>query len=177
MLLRLIYFTLIVSLFSCSKNPTKEPLVGSVSFSVNGTSYNWRESSNNSDYLYMFIYTSTTGTYHFTVTSAGSTFPVPFIKEIFLTFPSTSLTTNTPFTYTNTNDSSIYRPSIVVSASTAYDPFSAYRADIGDYSTVTITGIHDKRADGSFSARLTRVSDLAKINIINGTFKNVEITP
>jgi hypothetical protein len=116
-------------------------------------------------------------TNQFTVSSAGNASLVPFIKEISLTLAATSLTINTPFTYTNTNDSSSFRPSIVVSASTTPDPFTTYLADIGDYSTVTITGIHDKRADGNFSARFTRASDLTKIDITNGTFKNVEVTP
>lgn len=182
MLLRLACFTLILSLFSCSK-PTKEPLVGSVSFSVNGTSHSWTEqqgqtAANANSFLLMNIYTSTAGTYHFNVSNAASIWLIP-AKEIFLTFPATTLTMNTPFTLTNTVPATYpYPHSVVIYPGTGYDPSAVYNASAtGDFATVTITSLHDGRADGSFSARLTRVSDLAIINITNGTFKNVEITP
>ncbi len=46
---------------------------------------------------------------------------------------------------------------------------------MGDFATITFTRVDGKRADGTFSAKLTRASDSAKVNITDGIFKNVEI--
>ena len=157
--------------------------MGSVSFSVNGTFYSWNEqdsqnASNANTFLLMNIYSAAPGTYIFYVSNAASNWLIPG-KEINLTFNTNTLTTNTPFTLTNTTAPSYpYPHEIVIYPSTVYDAAYVYFASsIGDFATVTITNIHDGRADGSFSAKLTRVSDASTINITNGIFKNVEILP
>lgn len=82
---------------------------------------------------------------------------------------------NTPFAYTTTA-SSAYKSIVVVSTVLSYDPFTIYLAyAIGDFATVTFTSVHDQKADGNFKARRTRVSNLAKIDITNGTFVNVDL--
>jgi hypothetical protein len=181
MLLRLSYFTLFVFLFSCSKDPVKTPLLGSVSFSANGTSYSWNEQNTSSaaNYLTMDIYLSAPGIYHLNITNQFSGNLIPQ-KTVDLTFLTSALRTNTPFTYTNTTAvNPLFPPhQVVVSTVTGNDLTTVYNGyDIGDFATVTITGVHDQLADGNFTARLTRLSDLAKINITNGNFQNVKIMP
>jgi hypothetical protein len=176
MLLRITSFAIIVFLLSCSKKPV-EPPVGYVSFTANGTSYSWVESTaNNDNYLAMYI-GGGPGAYYFKASSDDPWTLHPF-REVYLTFPAPNLTTtNTPFTLTNTIADPYLSPhDISVSNATAYDPFNYYHASkIGDYATVTITSVHDNRLDGVFTAQLHRASDSAVVNITNGTFTNVEI--
>jgi hypothetical protein len=67
------------------------------------------------------------------------------------------------------------------------DPTGIYEiSQAGDYGTITITKIQDnlpsqfvsataRRANGTFTARLTRRSDGAKVEITGGKFEYVEI--
>jgi len=177
--LRLVCFTLVVFLFSCSKNPT-EPLVASVSFTANGASYSWNEDhSQSANYLTMDIYMATPGTYHLNITNQF-TGNLIAQRSVDLTFLTAALTTNTPFTYTvAVAVNPLYPPhQVVVATTTANDLSVVYNGyDVGDFATLTITSIHDQMADGNFTARLTRLSDLAKITITNGSFQNVKIMP
>ena len=159
--------------------------MGSVSFTANGVSYSWIEqmdqtASTANTFLLMYIYTSTAGTYHFNVSNASSPWLIP-AKELFITFQApVPFTTNTPFTLTNTTAiSGLYFPhSIAAYSGTVFEPANVFNAsEIGDFATITLTAIHDNRADGNFTAKLTRMSDTSVVNITNGAFKNVEIMP
>lgn len=179
MLLRISLFAIIVSLCSCSKDSHYKAPVGTVSFTANGIPYSWYEENDESkeEYLTMYIFSPGTGVYRFSTTNEYGQHLRP-LRMVYLTMMTNSLVTNTPFTYTNTTSTDPSYPphEISVSNYTTFDPahyFSAYA--VGDFATVTITSIHDKRADGNFSARMTRLSDSTSINITNGLFKNVEI--
>jgi len=177
MLLRITSFAIIVFLFSCSKKPVAQP-VGHVGFTANGTSYSWSEEfkSTADNYLTMYI-GGAPGSYYLNASNDFSATLHPY-RKVFLTFVAASLTTNTPFTYTNTTtpDPYLIPHEISVSNITIYDPVSLYEASkIGDFATVTITSVHDNRVDGIFTAQLHRASDSSVVNITNGTFTNVEI--
>jgi len=154
--------------------------LGSVKFTVDGTTYSWIEQKDQTPantFLLMNIEGSTAGTYFFIVSNAFSGSLIP-AKEKVITFQApVPLTTNTPFTLANTSTPSFPPHSIAVFTSTAFEPSRVYYASrIGDFATITITSIHDNnRADGNFTAELTRLSDSTSVNVTNGRFKNVKI--
>lgn len=161
-------------MLSCSKNPT--PLVAAVTFTANGISYNWKEERNTSasNYVSMQFFKQTSGLYYLSTTTTASNNLIA-AKDISLFFQASGIAVNTPFNYTTTA-SSAYISSVVVTTALSYDPTTVYLASsVGDFATITFTSIHDQKADGNFTARLTRVSDLAKIDITNGTFVNVDL--
>jgi hypothetical protein len=181
MLLRIICLAFIASFISCSKDSQQSTPTGTVSFIINGALYSWNEQNDDSreDYLTMAIYSAGTGAYRFSATNEYSVHLHP-LRMVYLTMMTNSLVTNSPFTYSNTTqvDPSYPPHQISVSNISIYDPVHYYSAyGIGDFATVTITKIHDNRADGTFSARMTRLSDSTSINITDGVFKNVEIQP
>lgn len=181
MLLRIIYFAFIASILSCTKDSQQAAPAGTISFTVNGAFYSWSEQNDDSreDFLSMGIYSAGPDAYHFNATNEYSLHLHP-LRMVNLIIQANSLVTNTPFTNTNmiANNPSGAPNQISVANVSIYDPvhyFSGYA--VGDFATVTITNIHDNRADGSFSARMTRRSDSTSINITDGVFKNVEIQP
>ncbi|MES2431824.1 MAG: hypothetical protein V4556_12900 [Bacteroidota bacterium] len=177
MLLRLIIFISMISFISCTKDPPAT-LVGTVSFSANGTSYSWTENNDydSESFMSTSIYASGGDTYHLNISNAFASHSIPF-REVFLTFKTASLVTGTPFTHANTIADNLYAPhDIAVSPSIGIDQAYLYKASkIGDAATITITSIHGDYADGTFSATLTRASDQAVLNITSGNFKNIRI--
>jgi hypothetical protein len=169
----------ILALFSCSKEndftpPPSPPPIGSLSFSINGTTFNWKEERNtaSSNFLDIAIYPDWSG-YILNASTLNPNLPYRFVN---LPIQTPTLGVNTPFTFLNNGN----RPNLAVAISTAptpyVDPSVDYRAYLGDQVTVNITKIQDKRASGTFSANLTRGSDSSKVNITEGRFVNIRIT-
>ena len=182
---RFISLGLILFLLSCTKKDSPPPPVAYVSFSVNGSSYTWTEVKNTSagDKIVIGIYKHTEGhpqkgKYYFHASSAFASLSPPE-KRVFLSTETSTLTTNTPFTYALTSTfTPVFAPHEVIATNltSSYHPLTIFKAtEIGDFATITFTRINDKRADGTFGAKLTRLSDSAKINITDGIFKNVEV--
>ena len=178
MTLRIVAIALTVSICSCSKKLTA-PLVGSVNFSVNGSSYNWTEQATGANYLTMDIYSSAAGAFHLNISNKFSGNLLPS-RIVFITFHTATLTINTPFTYTNPAPvDPLFPPhQVAVATFAGNDLIHLYNASgTGDFATLTITALHDNMADGTFNAKLSRASDLSAVTVTNGTFKNVEIIP
>ncbi len=183
-LLSFISLSLILFLLSCTKKDSPPPPVAYVSFSVNGSSYNWVEKKTSSadDDMVIGIFKSrgghNKGKYYFHANSAYASFSPPG-KKVFLSTETSNLATNTPFTYalTSTFTSGLAPHEVIATnVNIAYYPPTIFKAtEIGDFATITFTRIEDNRADGTFAAKLTRLSDSAKIDITNGIFKNVEV--
>jgi hypothetical protein len=118
------------------------------------------------------------GKYFFDATSAYASLAPPG-KRVFLSTETSTLATNTGFTYALTSTfTPVFAPHEIIATNrtSSYHPPTIFKAtEIGDFATITFTRINDKRADGTFAAKLTRLSDSAKINITNGIFKNVEV--
>ncbi len=183
-LLSFISLGLILFLLSCTKKDSSPPPVAYVSFSVNGSSYSWREQKKSpaDDYMVIGIYKFAAGPqkgkYFFDATSAYASLAPPG-KRVFLSTETSTLATNTGFTYALTSTfTPVFAPHEIIATNrtSSYHPPTIFKAtEIGDFATITFTRINDKRADGTFAAKLTRLSDSAKINITNGIFKNVEV--
>jgi hypothetical protein len=176
MLLRIACCMLIASLWSCSKDPTTELMYGSISFSANGSSYSWFEKDPlPGELMIMSLYSIGTDIYYLSATNEYSSNLQP-LKRLALTFPATTITPETPYTYTiSSADDPAFSPLEIAVANSLSDPVNYYDGvEVGDFATVTITSIHDKRADGRFIAKLRRESDGAIVDITNGKFKNIE---
>lgn len=177
-MLRILGFLMIITFFSCSKD-SNSVTVGSISFTADGTTYNWTEenSSIKDDYLAMYISNTSPGVYYLNVSNQFSATLHPS-REVYLTFEAPTLTaTNTPHTYTNTIADNLYPPHYIsVSNITISDPVHLFLASkVGNAATTTITSVKNNKVSGTFSATLTRASDQAVINITNGSFANIEI--
>ncbi len=187
-LLSFISLGLILFLLSCTKKDFSPPPVAYVSFSVNGSSYNWVEQKTSSAGdnmaigIYKFMAGPQKGKYYFHASSAFGSLSPPG-KKVFLSTETSTLTPNTSFTYaltstfTSTFTSGLAPHEVIATnVNIAYYTQTIFKAtEIGDFATITFTRIEGKRADGTFSAKLTRLSDSAKIDITNGIFKNVEV--
>ncbi len=116
------------------------------------------------------------GKYYFHASSAFGSLSPPG-KKVYLETETSTLATNTPFTYALTFTSGLAPHEVIATnVNIAYYTQTIFKAtEIGDFATITFTRIEGKRADGTFSAKLTRLSDSAKINITDGIFKNVEV--
>ncbi len=169
----------ILALFSCTKKDNEPdfknsvpPLLGSLSFSIDGIIHDWKENKNtaSSDYLEMAIYPDWGG---YTL-NAGTNLS-PDHPNRLVNLPIQMIAVDTSFTYIHRNEI----PNLAIAISTAttphYNPRVDYRAHQGDEVTVTITRIEDNKAHGTFSAKLTRGSDSSKVDITNGSFKNIRI--
>lgn len=178
----MVCFWLVWALFSCSKESTEyEPIdisnpqpVGSFSFSVNGTTYTWKEERDTASatYLNMGIYPDWSG---YTLHAGTNLHPNSPYRLINLPIPTQTLSVHTPFTFIISGNT----PNLAVAISTAatkfYDPSVDYRAYPGDQVTVTLTRLKDNRANGTFSAKLTRSSDASKVSITAGSFENIRV--
>jgi len=167
-----IFLIFLVVLFSCSKDDDNSPPVASISFSLNGTQYNWKQvdDQRSEDFLQFSIIKSYGGDHYTLHVSQPGPYSYADPKYISFRFPATTLTVNT--TYTVTHDNIIYEePAIYFYASS--NVYESTAAD--DFGTITITKIQNDIVDGTFTARLTRRSNNAKIQVTGGQFKNVEI--
>lgn len=167
-------FILLISLFSCSEDDTSPPPVASVSFSVDGTNYNWKQVDDQSsnDYLqFSIIQSFGGGQYTFYADQSGSPFYYPVGKMIKFSIPINSLTVNTTYTVTHENTATDRDAITIVTSSHIYESTGE-----GDFGSMTITNLQNNKADGIFTARLTRRVDNATVQVTGGQFKNVEIT-
>jgi hypothetical protein len=178
MRIQIITLVLVAALFSCSKPGTVEPSPGSVSFSANGTSYSWTEEDDvhNSNYLAMNFITSP-GTYSFIVSSNWASSNLMPARDIEFEIPVSTFALNTPYTYIVPAPPPVYVfNGITVSNATTYVASATYTAcRTGDNFTVTFTSIHSNMLDGTFTAKLTRMSDSSMVNITAGTFQNIKV--
>jgi hypothetical protein len=168
-------------LFSCSKEykyasdpppASNPPPVGSLSFSINGATFNWKEERDtaSSHYLNMAIYPDWSG---YTLNAS----PLNQIQHVLnLPIQTTTLGVNTPFIFINNSNTPNLAVSVVTDTTRYIDPSVNYKAYPGDRVTITITKIQDNRANGTFSADLTRASDSSKVVITAGLFENIRIT-
>ena len=99
------------------------------------------------------------GKYYFHASSAYPSFSPPG-KKVYLETETSTLATNTVFTYALT---STFTPAlaphevIVTNLTSSYHPPTIFKGtEIGGFATITFTRINDKRADGTFGAKVTR---------------------
>jgi hypothetical protein len=171
-----------VILSSCTKTAsTSGTDTATLTFTANGTTYNWTENRTMGDSTFMFmtIYKVTPTNYGFGATNTGNPPNIP-IRYVGYILPTISLAVNTPYTTTTTATAGNGAMEIAVSVAggITVDPKYSYSSTtIGDFATMTFTNLHDGKADGTFTAKLTRKSDNAVINITAGQFKNITVTP
>ena len=171
---RSILFVFFIMLFSCSEDDNNPPPIASVSFTVDGTNYIWKQvdDERSSDYLQFYIIQSYgAGQYTFYASQTGTPYYYPEGRRIDFSVPTNSLTVNTAYSVTNENTDTDMDAIIIVTRSNIYESTAA-----GDFGSFTITRLQNNMADGIFSARLTRRSDNATVQVTNGQFKNVEVT-
>ena len=182
MVFRIAWISIIVLFCACLKDKGGAiPPNGSISFSANGKLYSWVQNNNQADtaFLPIIIFNSGSGAYLLSVSNALATPPVAR-KELRITIPTSNLSVNIPYTFTNSSNTNPPYPHHVIVATSlgGGDPSTTYNAsESGDYITLIITRIQDGRAYGLFSGKLTRASDKAKIDITGGVFESIEIAP
>lgn len=173
-------FLFLFILFSCSKKKEDAPnTVAFISFSADGTAYNWKENidtrSDNFMSLWLLL-SSLGGNYTFYADNTSIDFPHP-ARRLTFTIPSTTLLINTPYRVTIADNTTFYRSFFVEVQTTLNKDISKIyeTSEADDYAIMTFTKIEGKRANGTFMARLTRRSDKSKVEISQGNFENVFI--
>lgn len=172
--IRSILFIIFIMLFSCSEDDSSPPPMSSVSFSVDGTNYSWKQVDDpRSDDFFQFsiLQSYGAGQYTFYADRSGSPWSYPEGRSIRFSIPTNSITVNTAYTVTNENTATDRDAITIVTRSNIYESTAA-----GDFGSITITKLQNNLADGIFSARLTRRVDNATVEVTSGQFKNVEVT-
>ncbi len=174
----IIYFGVMVISFGCSKEslkPTPPVPVATVEFDANGQLYKWDGPATN-------IYSSSItnrgdGTFSFYVSDPGNSLN----NGLKISMKAASLSVRTYTLTIDTTTALVNAPHFFsLELNIQISNMQAASTEIGDFGTVTITSIHDGNyADGTFSAKLSEYTENGptgvKLNITNGTFKNVVV--
>jgi hypothetical protein len=170
------YPALLAVLFflSCSKNAERDP-TPMVEFTIEGTSFQWKEQLNANDpnYRRMTIYSNGMGQHLFFASTESSVFMNKPNQEIMITINTDSLEVNKTYTVRYEDGQAF---SIIAGSAPGSNPamtFLPYQE--GDQCTITFTRIADGRAEGQFAARLTRWSDRTQVDVRDGMFRNIPI--